>query len=121
MTLSTQWGEPSPPPLEPGQPLPPLPPSPPPVPVPSFVSHRQLFGDIELTAKECKYMEYKKTVFELAEQRISMSGEGQRYAIPSADDVASGVEQGKGVEGLFSRCASAVRSNSFGYPCASSC
>ena len=62
-----------------------------------------LFGDVELTERERKEMEYKKTVFELAEKRINLSDQTDRYVMPTAYDADGQVDQSKRFEGLLAR------------------
>ena len=62
-----------------------------------------LFGDVELTEKEKKEREYKKTVYELADKRVNLKEQDDRYVMPTAYDADGQVDQGKRFEGLLSR------------------
>jgi pre-mRNA-splicing factor ATP-dependent RNA helicase DHX16 len=62
-----------------------------------------LFGDVELSAKERREMEYKKTVYELANQRVNISDKVDRYVMPTAYDAEGSVDQEKRFEGLLAR------------------
>ena len=61
------------------------------------------FGDVELTEKEKREIEYKKTVYELANQRVNIKDDVQRYVIPTAFDTDGHVDQGKRFEGALAR------------------
>jgi pre-mRNA-splicing factor ATP-dependent RNA helicase DHX16 len=62
-----------------------------------------LFGDVELSARERADLEYKKTVYDLANQRVNMSDQVERYTMPTAYDAEGSVDQGKRFEGLLAR------------------
>ena len=62
-----------------------------------------LFGDVELTERERRDAAYKKTVYELANQRVNVSDKVDRYAMPTAYDTEGAVDQSKRFEGALAR------------------
>ena len=62
-----------------------------------------LFGDVELTAKEQQDNEYKKRIYELANQRVNISDDVDRYVMPTAYDAEGAVDQSRRFDGLLAR------------------
>ena len=62
-----------------------------------------LFGDVELTEREKSEAAYKKTVYDLANQRVNISDNVDRYVMPTAYDTEGNVNQEKRMEGLLGR------------------
>ena len=62
-----------------------------------------LFGDVQLTEREKAEMEYKRTVYDLANKRVNISDNVERYVMPTAYDAEGGVDQSKRFEGALAR------------------
>ncbi len=62
-----------------------------------------LFGDVELTAREKADIAYKRTVYDLANQRVNMSDNVDRYVMPTAYDAEGAVDQSRRFDGLLAR------------------
>ena len=62
-----------------------------------------LFGDVALTEREKQEAAYKKTVYQLANERVGIVDKTDRYVMPDAYDEAGNVNQDKRFDGLKAR------------------
>ena len=64
-----------------------------------------LFGDVGMTKKEHREMEYKRTVYELADKRVNLSDQRVGFLMPEADEAEDrgSADQSKRFKGLLAR------------------